>query len=329
MTRLSAGHDSNRDRVERKEKQPRKVCPTDSDLRRRIHQLLNEEIDFIPNREFFGCEAGRKIVGSKPAQTAGSSARKSNAPSYLPVHLSRMCETPLLSADEERDLFRRMNYLKFRANALRSRLNPARPNADAVAEIEQCLAAAREVRDRIIRANLRLLFSIVKKFVGPRHPFDELLSEGVAPLMRAVDNFDYAKGFRFSTYASRAIARDVHRSISHRRKQNLRFCTAPSHSLSNLTGEARASALEEREWMSIQEQIIRLMGKLDWRERVILRGRFGLSSRRKVRTLQCLADQLCISKERVRQLESRAIGKLKVIAEEAQVEYEGPLVCIG
>jgi RNA polymerase sigma factor (sigma-70 family) len=83
----------------------------------------------------------------------------------------------------------------------------------AITEIEQCLAASREVRDRIIRANMRLVFSIVKKFVASKHPFDELLSEGVVPLMRAVGNFDYDKGFRFSTYASRAIARDVHRSI--------------------------------------------------------------------------------------------------------------------
>jgi RNA polymerase primary sigma factor len=314
--------------VKRKGKRRRTGRPTDANLRSRTRQLLNEEIDFIPNREFSSGEAGRKIVKSDAAQTHGPSSRKSNVPNSLPAHFSRMCETPLLSADEERDLFRRMNYLKFRANALRSRLNPDRPNADAVAEIEQCLAASREVRDRIILANMRLVFSIVKKFVAPKHSFDELLSEGIAPLMRAVDKFDYDKGFRFSTYASRAVARDVHRSISNRHKQNLRFYTAPSHYLSNLTGEDGASALDEKERMSMRAKMLRLMGKLDRRERVILCGRFALSTHRKVRTLQCLADELCISKERVRQLELQAIGKLKVIAEEARVEYEGPLASI-
>jgi RNA polymerase primary sigma factor len=318
---LSFGHNSSHCGVEQKGKRRRTDHPAGFDLCSRIHQLLDEEIGFILNREFCSHEAGRKILKTDTAEGDQHSLSRAIVPNYLPAHLARMCETPLLSADEERDLFRRMNYLKFRANALRSRLNPDRPDADAVVEIEHCLAAAGEIRDRIIRANIRLVFSIVKKFVAPEHPFDELLSEGVVPLMRAVESFDYDKGFRFSTYASRAIARDVHRSISTRHKQNSRFYTAPSHCLSNLTGEDRASPQDENDWMSIRTNLLRLMGKLDCRERVILCGRFALNTHGKVRTLQCLADELCISKERVRQLELRAIGKLKAIAEEILGEY--------
>ena len=67
---------------------------------------------------------------------------------------------------------------------------------------------------------MRLVISIVKKFVGPQHSFDDMLSDGTMSLMHAVDKFDYDRGFRFSTYAYRAIARNAYRSIMDRHKES-------------------------------------------------------------------------------------------------------------
>jgi RNA polymerase primary sigma factor len=70
--------------------------------------------------------------------------------------------------------------------------------------------------------------------------------------------------------------------------------------------------------MSMRSMMLEMLDQLDRRERFILRGRFALGAHRKVRTFQCLADKLGVSKERVRQLEQRAIIKLKALVETVQ-----------
>jgi RNA polymerase primary sigma factor len=283
--------------------------------------LLDEEIDFIANDEFRLRDAYDRIVTRSQAKFDVSSRTAGvKIPKDLPAHLARLCETKLLNGEEERDLFRQMNYLKYRANVLRARLNPEKPNIASITEIEHCLKEASKVRDSIIKANMRLVISIVKKFVTPRHSFDDLLSDGIVSLMHAVDKFDYDKGFRFSTYAYRAIARNAYRTITDRQKEDSRFDSAVSEDLCNLPEGDRVSFLDEKVWTSQRNLLIQLLGQLDRRERFILRGRFALGSHRKVRTFQCLANKLGVSKERVRQLEQRAIAKLQALATDLQVE---------
>ncbi|MCH5377679.1 MAG: sigma-70 family RNA polymerase sigma factor [Planctomycetes bacterium] len=297
------------------------------DLRSRAKELLDQEIDFIANREFARRDAKSRILhsaDSTPSESAGT-----RLPKDLPAHLARLCEAKLLTAEQERNLFRKMNYLRVRANVLRSRLDPGTPDAGAIAAIEEALAEASEVRDRIIKANMRLVISIVKKFVTPKHSFDELLSDGIISLMHAVDKFDYDKGFRFSTYAYRAIARNAYRTISDRQREDARFDPVISGELSSIPEEDRTSALDEKEWISMRTTMLQMMERLDRRERFILRGRFALGGHRKVRTFQCLADKLGISKERVRQLEQRAIVKLKAIVEGAQAEGQSIAAVAG
>jgi RNA polymerase primary sigma factor len=158
--------------------------------------------------------------------------------------------------------------------------------------------------------------------VTPKHSFDDLLSDGIISLMQAVDKFDYGKGFRFSTYAYRAIARNAYRSITDRQKEEARFDAAVGEDLSNVAEQDRTSALDEKEWMSMRSTLLEGMNQLDRREQFILRGRFALGAHRKVRTFQCLADKLGVSKERVRQLEQRAIAKLKALVETLQSSPE-------
>jgi RNA polymerase primary sigma factor len=284
-------------------------------LKSRARKLVETEIDFIANHEFCTRGAEKKILQRQnPEDSPRRKSSKSSVPKDLPAHLARLCEAKLLTADEERDLFRRMNYLKYRANVTRSRLDPDSPDAEAMAKVERLMLEAGSVRDRIIQANMRLVISIVKKFVTPKHSFDELLSDGIVSLMHAVDKFDYDKGFRFSTYAYRAIARNAYRTITDQHKEDSRYDLSVSEDLTNVPEEERSSSLGEQEWIQMREHLAAMMHHLDRRERFIIRGRFALGAHRKVRTFQCLADKLGVSKERVRQLEQRAIGKLQAMA---------------
>lgn len=290
------------------------------ELRVRTRKLLDHEIDFISNADFGRPDARRKILGRGTAADSASASPAGPMPKDLPAHLARLCESKLLSADEERELFRRMNYLKYRANVLRARLNPDSPNVEAMDEIDRLVGQASGVRDQIIKANMRLVIAIVKKFVTPKHSFDDLLSDGIVSLMQAVDKFDYDRGFRFSTYAYRAIARNAYRTISDQHKEEGRFDAAVSEDLTSLPEQDRTSPLNENEWVRMRTLLSNLLPQLDRREQFILRGRFALGAHRQVRTFQCLADKLGISKERVRQLEQRAVAKLQALASQVDLE---------
>lgn len=318
---------SKRSKVQRVDRVAKPVQLDSNGLRKRTKQLLDREIDFIGNREFSETSARTRILETG-ADESSRTETKTRLPKDLPAHLGRLCESGLLTADEERDLFRKMNYLKFRANMVRTRLDPELPDPAAIAEYDALLAESNQVRDRIIKANMRLVISIVKKFVTPKHSFDDLLSDGIVSLMQAVDKFDYDKGFRFSTYAYRAIARNAYRSITERQKEESRFDASMSEDLSSVPEQDRTSALDEKEWMSMRSNMLEMLDQLDRRERFILRGRFALGAHRKVRTFQCLADKLGVSKERVRQLEQRAIAKLKGMVEKLRSEGSGATVAM-
>ena len=83
--------------------------------------------------------------------------------------------------------------------------------------------------------------------------------------------------------------------------------------------EDRGSAISEKRWHELRSRLSVMMNDLDRREKFIIRARFSLGSHRKVRTLQALADRLGVSKERVRQLERRAMDKLRAMAGDVQL----------
>jgi RNA polymerase primary sigma factor len=212
-----------------------------------------------------------------------------------------------------------MNYLKYRANAVRVRLDPANPDACLVRDVEYYLAQAEGVRNRLVRANVRLVISVVKKYHSTQFSFEELLSEGIVTLMAAVDKFDYDRGFRFSTYAYRSISRAAYRTIMDRKKELDRVATH-SEAVAELPDERDGSELNEETWEGLRDSLASMLNQLDPRERLIIRSRFGLGAHRKPRTFQSLADKLGVSKERVRQLEHRAVSKLRSMAADLRME---------
>lgn len=287
-------------------------------LRQAAMQILAHEIEFVPNRYFNTASAEQFILSGVVSELETSNmGGSSRFPRGLPAHLARLCEESLLSAELEKTLFRGMNYLKFRANAVRSTLDPDNPDQAAIVEFQRLLEQAMATRDRIIRANMRLVISVVKKFASPQFPFDDLLSEGIVSLMHAVEKFDFDRGFRFSTYAYRSIARNAYRKTMDRQRDNARFATGSDDSLLAAEDRNQWSSLDEHGWTQLRSLVKTFVGQLDRRERFIIRGRFALGSHQKIRTFQCLAEKLGVSKERVRQIEQRAISKMRVMAAEA------------
>ncbi len=289
----------------------------DQAMRELTVEILQTEIDFIPNPEFQAedCDGDRSV-----SEILNSTGGKGKAPSDLPAHLRRICEVDLLTHEQEIALFRQMNYLKFRANALRSRLDPDNVDSQAIEEIQDTLLRAQAIRDHIIQANMRLVMSIVKKFVTPQQSFDDMLSEGTFTLMQAVEKFDFDRGFRFSTYAYRSIARNAYRSVTTAWKEESRYTRDAEEWAFEADSDHSSSTTTEQIWTNLRELTASMLDKLDRREQFIIRSRYALGAHRKVRTFQCLADKLGVSKERVRQLEQRAVNKLRAMAGELEMD---------
>ena len=286
----------------------------------RLQQVLETPLEFVSSASFDTANIEEEVRQTL-SELMSPASLDENLPQNLPGHLARLCECSRLAPLEEQRLFRSMNFLKFRASEERLRLQGEKhPAPELLAAIEKDLQNAERVRNHIIRANTRLVFSVIRKFVNPQHSFDDLLSDGIFTLIRAVDKFDTDRGFRFSTYAYRAITSNTCRKIANRQKELSRQSTSASQLIDESLESPAPSGMNEQTWTQLNDVLTQLIRRLDRREQLILRSRHALGSHRTTHTFQDLANRLGISKERVRQLEHRAVEKLRSWAAEQSVQ---------
>jgi len=285
----------------------------------RARRILETKLEFIPHVSFDDPAAAAQIMAPMPQPADGKAPRRPRAPKGLPPYLASLYEVPLLDRDQEAHLFRQMNFLKFQAQKLRQTIDPTRAKTSDLDRIEELQEDALAVKNQVIRSNLRLVVSIAKRHVGPSNNFFELVSDGNMSLIRAVEKFDFSRGNKFSTYASWAIMKNFARTIPEENYRRDRFVTGHEEmfeaAADNRTDEHEYEGALKR----MQEAIKGMLDRLDDRERLIITSRFGLGGAAE-RTLEQLGRELGITKERVRQIESRGVDKLRKIAGEQKLE---------
>jgi len=281
----------------------------------RARHLLNRPIGYISNPQFDLPNADETVLQAEPGSRSGDQdggARLPKVPTSLPPYLKALYDVPLLTKEEERRLFRQYNYLKYKADKLRGKINVNRVRTIELKRIEKLLLRSNVIKNRIVRANLRLVVSIAKKHIGGPQGLFELISDGNVSLMMAVEKFDYSRGNRFSTYASWAIIRNFARSVPRERYQLDRFATGHDEVLDIAAG-MRTYDPNELNLPELRESIDVVLAQLKPRERAILIDHYGLDEDGRAMTFDQLGRHLGISKERVRQIEIQALKKLRKI----------------
>jgi len=291
---------------------------------RRAKALLAIKIEFIPSDEFLEKDAEEKILAEPIDNTEPPTCKDvvlgtpygeplKLARGSLPEYLQTLKNTPVLNREHEVELFRRYNYLKFSACQIRTGIKPARASGVRLSQIENYLAQAEEIKRRIIEANLGLVVSVARKHTAAAASLLDLVGEGNISLMRAVEKFDYTRGFRFATFASWTIAKDFARKIP---AQTARLSKAATASLASIHRDLRTEdtvdfAAIERAHQSLTQVI---ENNLTEREQYVILNRFGLVGspiKKETKTLKQIGEELGFSKERIRQIELTALQKLR------------------
>jgi RNA polymerase sigma factor (sigma-70 family) len=244
-------------------------------------------------------------------------------PPGLPPYLVGLYEVPLLTREEEGYYFRKMNYLKFKAEGLRKKLNLSRPTMKLMDEIEQLIEQSIEVKNFLIRSNLRLVVSIAKKHMKPHLNFFEMVSDGNMSLIKAIEKFDYSKGNKFSTYSTWAIMKNYARSIPQENKIQDRYRTGADEVLMLSRDGREDQFAEEIKHQQQKAAISEILSQLEPRDKDIIVRRFGLEKNTEPLTLEQVGEHLGVTKERIRQLESRALRKLKAILHKEKLDIPG------
>lgn len=263
-----------------------------------LDYILSSEFDDPANRTTFLAEMpGQAEYAERLAHSV--------QPPGMSTELTALCSSPVLTREQEVHQFRKMNYLLH----LASTAGPA--------EASRLRQEAITVQHMLVTCNTRLVVNIVKRMNLDAESFFDAVEEAMIPLMRSVRGFDYSRGFKFSTYCTWAVQRWGYR---------YRGGVGDGKSFSNMDDGYLETFAEnparnepiEREALEAARQLKALLRKVDERDRLVIMRRNGLAGEspagNKVWTLQEIADDIGVSKERIRQVQVRAMRSLRVAA---------------
>jgi len=303
-------------------------CRTRSSIYRiinemRAQRILDLPLDCIPNESFAQVTGAEEDEILEPAPPNLEPFKRSRIPAGLPPYLASLYEVPLLTREQEVHLFRKMNYLKYKAGKLCEQLEPGHPRTSLMDRIDDLYDQSVAVKNEIVSANLRLVVSIAKRHVGPTESFFDLVSDGNMSLLRAVEKFDFARGNKFSTYASWAIMKNFARTIPDEHRRRDRYRTSQPDMFTATEDDGTDEYEQESAQLQREFQVEKILERLDVREQRIITKRFGLNRGQEPLTLKQVGVEEGVTKERVRQIEARALDKLRKAAREDNIEIPG------
>lgn len=258
-------------------------------------KLLAEPLSYMPDNRF-----------RRPREMAAIMAEE------ILVHPGQT-----IKPEQEQILFLQMNYTKYKLGAYRAKLlRQAVWQQDDMLGLLDWNRKQLELRSKIVTANMGLVLAMAKHVTYSGVEFGDLISEGSMALLRASEKFDASRGIKFSTYACRAIFKGFSRAAKMTYRYRSRFPAQWDPDLE--TPSFRELLLQQGQAQQIDElqAILREnLADLSGTELSVVRMRFSLDDSDSPLTLKEVGHKLGLTKERIRQIQNRALNKLREVAE--------------
>ncbi|HHN77403.1 MAG TPA: sigma-70 family RNA polymerase sigma factor [Phycisphaerales bacterium] len=287
---------------------------------RLLKQILAKPQDYIDSEVFYEKDAERSIYDEAPP------IQQPDTTWYHPVmddlsgtrtRTVKSSQQVILTAAEERVLFHQFNYARHRVRQIQEEIwsNPDKqPTPEQAEQILSWHRRADRIREQIAETNLALVLAMAKRTRMSEVDFADLVSEGNMALLRAVDKFDAGRGYKFSTYACRAILKAFSRQGMKLSKYRQRFPTDfdPKLEKSNFL-ETKRATFEKDAAEEVRTIVMDNRAELTEVERTVIEHRFGLESSNtdKPMTLEQVGQIIGVTKERVRQIQNKAMEKIR------------------
>jgi RNA polymerase sigma factor (sigma-70 family) len=224
----------------------------------------------------------------------------------------------LMTAQEEKLMFLRFNYAKHKLNQLQARIKKNGLTRALAEDLVEWHRRFEHFREYLVRTNLALVLAMAKRVRLGDVDFAEVVSEGNMALIRAVDKFNVERGFKFSTYACRAILKAFSRTSLKSNRYRTRFPVEFEPDLEKSDWSDRRREQIEAECIDELKAIVdRNLADLSNVEQTVIRRRFNWQEAEETPlTLEEVGKIIGVTKERVRQIQNKALAKIKVVMEE-------------
>lgn len=298
-------------------KKPVRSAPIPRSMRERVNGLLEENYAYMDSRTF------RHKYVEEELFTEDAERELPLTSWYQPTRddvadLGYGSPPQLMKAPEERLMFLRFNYCKKRLSALQKEI---RASGLTPANARQFLDWHRKFehfREYLVRTNLALVLAMAKRTRLGDVDFAEVVSEGNMALLRAVDKFSIDRGFKFSTYACRAILKAFSRTAMKASKHRTRFPLEfePEMEQSDWA-DRRRDQIEDDCIDELKAIVDRNLADLSSVEQTVIRRRFNWQQNEESPlTLEEVGKIIGVTKERVRQIQNKALAKIRMVMED-------------
>ena len=295
-------------------------------LRARVEQLMQEEFDFMDSEQF-------KNKGIEKELFEEEIPRLPLVDWYQPTRddafekQESVSSPTLMKPAEEKLMFLRFNFAKLKIGRIQRRIKRKGVNnlerKDAK-ELVQWFNRFEHLREYLVRTNLALVLAMAKRTRLGDVDFAEVVSEGNMALIRAVDKFNVDKGFKFSTYACRAILKAFSRTAMKHSRHRQRFPVEfePDLEKSNWLETKRGDVREDCVF-ELKQIVDRNVADLTDVEQTVLRERFNWNQNaNSPKTLEQVGKIIGVTKERVRQIQNKALTKIRKLMEEGVLRHD-------
>jgi RNA polymerase sigma factor (sigma-70 family) len=282
----------------------------------RLQRILTEPVSYLDHASFARAKTAKTLFG-KEMQAADWTQPWCNSAEAHGMLDNSTLPISTLKTEQEQRLFLQLNYARYRMSTLLKQFDKKRLTLKATTEILWWHSRMVAARCEIVQANVPLVLAMAKRTRMSVVDYAELISEGNMALLRSVDKFDCGRGFKFSTYACRAILKSFSRVSMRSSRYRGRFPTEFDPSLEKSDyqdlqrDEIESGCVDDLKYILKSNS-----ADLNDVEAKVLEARFALGQPEgpepaEPKTLEQVGTMIGVTKERVRQIQNRALSKLR------------------